>query len=90
MQADRSLLPVFKSQSDSSLKASWAKAYLRFLLSRDENAVLKIAPLALIGVLPLDVLSNVVPVIGELDDVWFTIVVTIIAARTIQRVREYR
>lgn len=52
--------------------------------------MLKVAPLALIGILPVDVLSNLVPVIGELDDVWFTIVAAVIIARTIQRVRQYR
>jgi uncharacterized membrane protein YkvA (DUF1232 family) len=90
MQANRSFLAIFEPQSDGSLKASWAKAYLRFLVSRDESAALKVAPLALVGVLPADILTNLIPVIGELDDVWFTIAIVIIAVRTIQRVRQYR
>ncbi|HEY4160758.1 MAG TPA: hypothetical protein VGM08_01725 [Candidatus Saccharimonadales bacterium] len=59
-------------------------------MSRDESAALKVAPLALVGVLPADILTNLIPVIGELDDVWFTIAIVIIAVRTIQRVRQYR
>jgi uncharacterized membrane protein YkvA (DUF1232 family) len=65
-------------------------AYLRFLLSRDESMVLKIAPLALVGVLPVDLLSNIVPVVGELDDLSYLIAIAVIAIRTVQRVRKYR
>ena len=69
---------------------TWRRAYLRFLMSRDESLALKVAPLALFGVLPFDILSNVVPIIGELDDVSYAMVAGVILFRTFQRVRKYR
>ena len=71
-------------------KSSWTRAYLRFLVSRDESALLKIAPLALAGLLPVDVLSNIVPVVGELDDIGFFIAFIVVVVRTLHRVNRYR
>lgn len=59
-------------------------------MSRDESLLLKAAPLALVGLLPVDVLSNIVPVVGELDDLGFIIAILVIAAKTGYRVRKYR
>jgi hypothetical protein len=66
------------------------RAYLRFLLSRDESVLLKAAPLALVGALPIDLLSNIVPVVGELDDLGYIIVIVVVTLRTLNRVNKYR
>lgn len=71
-------------------KSSWLKAYRRFLLSRDESIVLKIAPLALVGILPLDIMSNLIPVVGELDDLGYIILLTVVVFKTVKQVRKYR
>ena len=87
MQLDTSLAPAGPS---GQAKASWTRAYLRFLISRNESLMLKVAPLALAGLLPVDILSNIVPVVGELDDVGFLVVLIVVAVRTGNRVRKYR
>jgi uncharacterized membrane protein YkvA (DUF1232 family) len=74
----------------SEVSTSWTQAYKRFLRSRDESLTLKIAPLALLGLLPLDIISNIVPLVGELDDIGFLIALVIVAGRTYNRVRKYR
>jgi uncharacterized membrane protein YkvA (DUF1232 family) len=79
-----------KQSATDSVRTSWAKAYVRFLLSTNENLLLKVAPLALLGLLPLDILSNLVPVVGEMDDFGFIIALAVVAARTLTRVRRYR
>jgi hypothetical protein len=83
-------MPLNSSQPVSAGKSSWSRAYLRFLMSRDESLLLKVAPLALVGLLPVDVLSNIVPLVGELDDLGFIIALAVITGRTVYRVRKYR
>ncbi len=73
-----------------AVKISWPKAYLRFLLSKDESVVLKIAPLALAGILPLDILSNIIPFVGELDDLGYIILLVVVAFKTLKQVNKYR
>ena len=87
MQADRTLL---QANSESIQSTSWSKAYLRFLRSKNENVILKIAPLALIGIVPIEILSNLVPIVGELNDVGYVVMLTIVVFRTINQVRKYR
>jgi len=87
MQMDNSLAPT---GSSGQTKSSWTRAYLRFLTSKDESLMLKVAPLALAGLLPVDILSNIVPVVGELDDIGFLVVLIVVAIRTGNRVRRYR
>ena len=70
--------------------AGWFAAYRRFLLSRNESVVLKLAPLALIGILPPEVLSNLIPGIGLLDDVGYIIALVFVVYKTITRVAAYR
>jgi len=81
---------VIRYRESVQPKASWSKAYKRFLLSGHESLLLKVAPLAMIGILPFDIISNLVPVIGELDDIGFIIVLAVVAFRTYERVRKYR
>ena len=71
-------------------KISWPKAYLKFLLSKDESVILKIAPLALAGILPLDVLSNLIPLVGELDDLGYIILLAAVVIKTLKQVNKYR
>ena len=71
-------------------KSSWSKAYMRFLMSKDESVVLKIAPLALAGVLPFDILSNLIPLVGELDDLGYIIMLTFVVFKTLKQVNKYR
>lgn len=71
-------------------KSSWSKAYFRFLRSKDESVVLKIAPLALAGILPLDILSNIIPVVGELDDLGYIILLVAVVFKTLKQVNKYR
>jgi uncharacterized membrane protein YkvA (DUF1232 family) len=71
-------------------KNSWPKAYMRFLLSKDESIVLKVAPLALAGILPFDILSNIIPLVGELDDLGYIIMLTVVTYKTLKQVNKYR
>ena len=68
----------------------WLRAYVRFLVSRDESFVLKVAPLALVGVMPMDIVSNIVPGIGLLDDAGYMTIATIVLFKTLVRVNYYR
>jgi uncharacterized membrane protein YkvA (DUF1232 family) len=71
-------------------RASWTQAYWSFLRSKNENMALKVAPLALLGILPIDILSNLIPLVGELDDIGYILALAVIIARTSNRVRKYR
>lgn len=68
----------------------WFRAYLRFLMSRDESFVLKVAPLALVGVMPIDVISNIIPGIGLLDDAGYMVIAVAVLFKTLARVNYYR
>lgn len=68
----------------------WFQAYVRFLVSRDESLVLKVAPLALIGVLPMDIVSNIIPGIGLLDDAGYILIAIAVLFKTLARVGYYR
>lgn len=69
---------------------TWGAAYRRFLLSRNEPLLLKIAPLALIGILPPELLSNLIPGIGFLDDAGYVVLLIVIAYQTLTHVSRYR
>lgn len=71
-------------------RAGWLGAYRRFLLSRRENLLLKVAPLALVGVLPPELLSNLIPGIGLLDDLGYLILAAFVIYKTVSRVNAYR
>lgn len=68
----------------------WFQAYVRFLVSRDESLVLKVAPLALIGVLPMDIVSNIIPGIGLLDDAGYILIAIAVLFKTLARVNYHR
>lgn len=68
----------------------WFHAYLRFLTSKDESFVLKVAPLALMGVMPIDVISNIIPGIGLLDDAGYMVIAVAVLFKTLARVNFYR
>lgn len=52
------------------IQRGWVLAYLEFLRSPHENRVLKMMPLALIGVIPLSILDDVLlPGLGLIDNV---------------------
>lgn len=63
---------------------------MRFLTSRDESMLLKLAPLALVGILPPEILTNAIPVLGLADDVSYFILATFVIFKTLSRVNAYR
>jgi hypothetical protein len=71
-------------------KAGWLTAYKRFLFSREESVLLKLAPLALIGILPEEILSNLIPGLGLLDDAGYVVIVAVVLYKTVTRVNRYR
>jgi hypothetical protein len=81
---------VRDKQSDYEMKLSRGSAYIEFLKSRDESILLKIAPLVMVGLIPADLVSNLLPVLGIVDDVGLTGFSAIIVIKTILRVSKYR
>lgn len=73
-----------------NIMQGWLRAYIRFLTSKDESFVLKIAPLALMGVMPIDVISNLIPGIGLLDDAGYIVIAVTVLFKTLARVNYYR
>ncbi len=73
-----------------STSRSWFQAYTAFLLSKDENFILKIAPILLIAGSPEIVLSNVIPFVGEFVDIGGIGLTAIVGAATFRAVRKYR
>jgi uncharacterized membrane protein YkvA (DUF1232 family) len=78
------------TNNSKARKLSWTKAYFRFLKSPDESLLLKVAPLVIIGVIPADLLSNIIPVLGIIDDVGLSGVGIFTILRIVFRVRKYR
>jgi uncharacterized membrane protein YkvA (DUF1232 family) len=71
-------------------KLNWLQAYLQFLRSPQESILLKIAPLIIIGVIPVDLLSNILPVVGLVDDVGLSGIGILTVIRTLWHVNKYR
>ncbi len=71
-------------------KRSWLEAYKSFLTSGSEPTMLKLAPLALLGYLPIDILDEVVPFIGMLDDIPYVILCGYVIIMTLRRLERYR
>jgi uncharacterized membrane protein YkvA (DUF1232 family) len=69
---------------------SWPQAYVKFLKSPRESLLLKIAPLVIMGIIPADLISNLIPVIGIVDDVGLSGIGIVVIVRTMWRVRIYR
>jgi uncharacterized membrane protein YkvA (DUF1232 family) len=76
--------------TSSLAKLNWFQAYLRFLRSPQESILLKIAPLIIIGVIPVDLLSNILPVVGLVDDVGLSGIGIFTIVRTLWHVNKYR
>lgn len=79
-----------KSVSFQSAGRSWVSAYLRFLRSRDENLILKIAPLLLIVGSPEVLVSNLLPFVGEALDIGTFGLSMVVLYRTARAVNKYR
>lgn len=77
------------STSNSPARRSWGKAYLKFLMSPEESLVLKIAPLALVIGAPEVIVSNFLPVVGELTDLGELVLWGMVIARTARAVRRH-
>jgi uncharacterized membrane protein YkvA (DUF1232 family) len=90
MGINKSLTTLVKPTYMNTTGSSWIRAYLRFLGSRDESVMLKAAPLALMGVLPIDIVSNLIPFVGEVDDLGIIVIFAVVVSRTVWRVRKYR
>lgn len=73
-----------------SKRRPWLAAYRQFLFSREENFVLKVAPIALLLGSPELVVGSFLPVVGEVSDLTAAILWVIVIARTMQAVRKYR
>jgi uncharacterized membrane protein YkvA (DUF1232 family) len=52
--------------------------------------MLKLAPLALMGYLPITILDELIPFIGILDDIPYVILWAYVGIRTMRRVERYR
>lgn len=77
--------------SDTNIsKKSYFAAYRSFLFDKDELLFLKIAPLLLIIGSPEIVLSNLIPVVGELLDVGGLTVTMIVVFKTLQGIKRHR
>jgi hypothetical protein len=69
---------------------SWIGAYGAFLRSRDENLILKAAPLLIIFGSPEILVSNLLPVVGEVLDIGAFGISVLVLVRTFSAVRKYR
>ena len=69
---------------------SWVKAYGSFLRSRDENLILKVAPILLVIGSPEVIVSNLIPVVGEALDLGTFTLTALVAVQTFRAVRKYR
>lgn len=69
---------------------SWLEAYKAFVFSRDENFMLKIAPLILLFGTPEILVSNIIPIVGEFADIGSLGVGAIVLLRTLAAVNKYR
>ena len=69
----------------------WPGAYVAFLRSPHESRILKLMPLALIGVVPLSIVDDfLLPVVGIADDIPTWIVTLIVVGMTAWKVKRYR
>jgi hypothetical protein len=69
---------------------TWGQAYKSFLLSRDENLILKIAPVLLLFGTPEVLVGNLIPIVGELADLGEFGLILLVLLRTYQAVRRYK
>ena len=74
----------------TNIKRSWPAAYKAFLMDKDESLVLKIAPIALLLGSPEIVMSNLIPVVGELLDIGTFTLAGLVALRTYTSVKKHR
>lgn len=79
-----------KTMTQSSSAHSWFQAYLTFLKSRDENLILKAAPVLLIVGSPEVLVSNLLPFVGETLDIGTFGLTALVLYRTFRAVRKYR
>lgn len=69
---------------------SWPKAYKAFLLDPKQSLVLKFAPLAILAGSPEIIISNIIPVVGEILDIGGVTLSVLVAAKTYHAVKKYR
>jgi cytochrome c oxidase assembly factor CtaG len=74
----------------NSATRTWGKAYKAFLMSRNENLVLKLAPLLMLLGTPEVIACNLIPVVGEIADLSEISLIFLIVVRTLHAVRKYR
>lgn len=77
-------------QNSLPLRKSWPRAYASFLLSRNENLALKLAPLALLAGSPELLASNLLPIVGEVLDIGGASMTLLVIFRTLSAVKKYR
>lgn len=71
-------------------RVGWMKGYGRFLTDRHESALLKLAPLAMAAGFGEVVASNLLPVVGEVEDVGAVAVAALVAVKTFSAIRRHR
>jgi hypothetical protein len=76
--------------AQSRVKRPWIEAYKNFLLSPDENLILKVAPVLLLIGFPEVLASNIIPGLGEIVDLGDMTLTILVLARTVSAVRKYR
>lgn len=77
------------TSTTSPARRSWAQAYFKFLLSPKENLVLKVAPIFLLLGAPEVIVSNFLPVVGEVTDLGALVLWAIVITRTVRAVRRH-
>lgn len=74
----------------SSQTKGWLQAYKLFLMDRDESFVLKVAPLIILFGSPEVILSNLLPIIGEVVDIGALSITGLVIFKTYLAVRKHR
>jgi hypothetical protein len=77
-------------QNTLPIRKSWPRAYAAFLLNRNENLILKVAPIILLVGSPELLVSNIIPIVGEVVDIGGASMALIVAFRTLSAVKKYR
>jgi hypothetical protein len=81
---------TIQPQKTLHVRKSWPRAYAAFLLNRNENLVLKLAPIVLMAGSPELLASNIIPVVGEVIDIGGASMTVLVVLRTLSAVKKYR
>ncbi len=88
--ADKDQQQTVQYRDSAVPRRSIIGAYMLFLQSRTESRLLRFAPFILLGYLPIDIVDEVIPFFGFLDDIPYIILWPIVIVLTWRRVQRYR